>query len=166
MKESGLRFRGMFNIEHIRDGKIIGRYDAKNGVVDEGLNKILDVMFHATTQLGTWYLGLIDNAGFTAVAAADTMASHAGWAENEDYSEATRIEWAEGAASGKSITNATPETFNIDATAVIRGCFIVSNNTKGGSTGTLWATALFAAAVNVNNGDQLKVTYTINAATS
>jgi hypothetical protein len=43
----------------------------------------------------------------------------------------------------------------------------VSNNTVGGTTGTLFSTASFAGGTQtVNNGDTLKVTYTISAANS
>jgi hypothetical protein len=36
----------------------------------------------------------------------------------------------------------------------VKGIFIVTNNTKGGTTGTLWSTALFSADVPVANGKE------------
>lgn len=166
MNENKLNVRGEFLIEHIRNGETINDFRIKNGIVNEGLDALLDIMFHNGTQIATWYLGLVDNAGFSAFAASDTMSSHAGWAESVAYSDANRIEWTEGAASSQSITNGTPVTFNINASATIKGVFLTSDNTKSGSIGTLWASAAFSSTVAVQNGDQLKVTYTVNAASA
>lgn len=160
--EHTLRAKGRFTITHLRNGRVVGEYALPNGIVDVGLNHILETQFNGGTQVTVWYIGLIDNAGFTALANADTMASHAGWAESSAYDEATRPEWTAGAASGRAITNSTTVDFTVNATATIKGLFITSNNTKGGTTGTLWSTAAFGTTVAVNDGDTLKVTYTVS----
>ena len=157
-----LPLKGKFHIQHIRAGKVIGEYDVPNGITDVGLNSLLDVYFHAVSQITTWYIGLVDNNAFSMFAAGDTSASHGGWAESSDYDEATRPEWTEGAASGRAITNGTTVDFTINATKTIHGLFIISENTKGGSTGTLWSTAAFASNVAVQDDDVLKVTYTVS----
>lgn len=165
--QSVLQLGGVFHIECIgADGKTKWKDRAKNLVVNVGLNKILDVMFNADTQITTWYVGLIDDDGYgVGPQAGDTMASHAGWNESADYSESLRQEWTEGAASSQSITNAVSVDFSINATETMKGIFLVSDNTKSGSAGTLWAAALFSGGDQaVSNGDTLKVTYTINAA--
>jgi hypothetical protein len=157
---------GKFQIEHRdKDGKLLGVYDMPNGIVNEGKDKILDVMFNDATAIAnaSWYIGLIDLSGYSAPAAADTMSSHAGWNEFTSYSEGTRVAWGSGAASSQSTTNATPATFNISGSGTVKGVFITSNSTKSGTSGLLWATALFSADVPVSNGDQLKVTYTVSA---
>lgn len=156
--------RGRFVIEHIRDGKRINRYEMPNGITNVGKNLLLDVMFNGGNQVAnnSWFIGLIDNEGYTALAAADTMSSHAGWAAFASYSEATRVAWGSGAASSQSTTNATAATFNINGSGTVKGVFVTSNSTKGGTTGTLWATALFSGDVAVVSGDQLKVTYTVS----
>lgn len=153
---------GKFQLHHFRDGCQIGVHDLDNGIVDVGLNHILETEFHSGTQVTTWYIGLIDNAGFSALSNSDTSASHAGWTENTDYSNANRVTWGTGAASGRSVTNASTADFNINGTATIKGIFIISQNTKGGSTGVLWSTAAFGSNVSVQNGDTLKVTYTVS----
>jgi hypothetical protein len=147
------------------DGNLIAEHDTANGITNVGKNKILDDMFNDGTQTAnaSWYIGLIDNSGYTALADTDTMASHSGWNEFTTYSEANRVAWGSGAAASQSTTNSTPATFNITGSATVKGVFITTNNTKSGSTGTLWATALFSADVPVSNGDQLKVTYTVSA---
>lgn len=156
------QFKGVFKLEHVRDGKVLNVQEFENGVVNVGKDAILNIMFHADPQITTWYLGLIDNAGGPTLAAADTMSSHAGWAELTAYTEANRVTWTEDAAASQSITNSTAVTFTANATNTVYGIFLTSDNTKGGTTGTLWATAAFASPVSVVNLDQLKVTYTVS----
>lgn len=155
--------KGRFHVEHVRDGEIIATYDFDNGITNVGKNSLLGVYFHADTQITTWYISLVDNSGFSAFAAADTMGSHAGWTESQDYDESTRVSWGPGAAASQSITNASAITFTMNATKTIKGIFITSVSTKGGTTGTLWSTAAFGSTVAVNDDDLLKVTYTVSA---
>jgi hypothetical protein len=155
--------RGRYIVEHFRNGRKIGQYEMPNGITNVGKNHILGVEFHADTQITTWYFGLIDLDSFTALAAGDTAASHTGWVEFTDYSEANRQTWVPGAPSGQAITNGTPATFTISATGTVKGIFVISNNTISGTTGTLWATALFSADVPVSAADELKITYTVSA---
>jgi hypothetical protein len=161
--DNKLGFNNHFFIEHWREGKLLGKYAVPNDIVNEGKNKILDVMFNGATQIAnnSWFIGLINNAGYSAVAAGDTMSSHAGWAEATGYNEATRVAWGSGSAASQQVTNGTAATFTINATATLKGVFVVTNSTKGGTTGVLWATALFASTVSVDSGDQLKITYTV-----
>lgn len=159
-----LKVRGEFVIEHFRKGSKIGEHKVKNGVTNAGLDALLDIMFHASSQISTWYIGLVDNSGWTAFAAADTMSSHSGWTELEDYDEANRVEWTEGAASSQQITNATPLTFTMNATNVVKGIFVASESTKGGTSGTLWSTGAFTSTISVEDDDLIKITYTITAA--
>lgn len=154
--------QGTFKVEHIRNGVVLSTQVFKNQITTVGKNYLLNVGFHADTQISTWYVGLVDNASFSAFSAADTMSSHAGWIENDDYDEATRIEWTEGAASAAAITNGTALTFTMNATATIKGIFLTSVSTKNGTTGTLWTAVAFTSTVAVVDNDQLKVTYTLS----
>lgn len=156
-------FKGVFFIEHFdSQNKLKAVYRIPNGIVDVGLNKILEDMFNGGTQSGTWYIGLVDNSGWTAFANADTMASHAGWTESAAYTETARPEWTAGTAASRSITNSSTVDFSINATVTLKGIFIVDNSTKSGTSGTLWSTASFASNVSAVNGDTLKVTYTVS----
>jgi len=159
-----LSLKGRFIVEHVRNGKVIGEYDFHNDITNQGKDALLNIMFNGATQIPAWYVGLINNSGYTALAAGDTHASHSGWTESSDYDEATRPAWTEGAASGQVITNAAPVVFTISATVGIRGIFIASIDTKG-STGaaTLWATALFSANLPVIDDDVLRITYSVSA---
>jgi hypothetical protein len=156
--------KGRFVIEHRdSDDKLLATYEFPNGIVDEGLDHILDTQFTGSAQVSTWYIGLVDNSGWSAFADADTLSSHAGWSESTTYSESNRVTWDEDAASSRSISNSTTADFSINATGNLKGVFISSNNVKAtGNTGTLWSTALFSSVVAHSDGDTLKVTYTVS----
>lgn len=159
---------GIFHVEcYDSDGNFRWADDAKNAVVTVGLNSLLDVYLRNQTQIASWYLGLVDNSGFTAYAAADTMSSHTGWTESVAYSNANRVTWSPAAAASASISNTSTSDFTINGTATVKGIFLTSSNTKSGTTGTLFATASFTGGnQTVNSGDTLKVTYTVNATSS
>lgn len=157
MKDVLALLGGRFNIEHHRKGKRINVFDFKNGITDEGMNNLLDVHFHAGTQITTWYFGLI--AGTGTLAAGDTLASHAGWTEFTDYT-GNRLAWVEDAPASRSITNSTTTDFPITGSGTLKGAFLASVAT--GTAGILWSTGLFNADVPVANADTLKVTYTLS----
>lgn len=146
-----------------KDGRLKWKDTFHNDVVTVGKNKLFDVGFRNQTQITAWYFGLVDNSGFTAFAAADTISSHTGWNEFTSYSDSTRIAWSPDAAASGSITNSTAATFSINGSGTLKGLFLVSENTKGGTSGTLWGTAAFSTTQPVSNGDSFKVTYTISA---
>ncbi len=159
--EEKLKLKGKFKFYCFdKDGKLKWEKSADNAATDEGLNKLLDVMFHETTQISPWYIGLITGTG--TLAAGDTLASHAGWTEGTDYS-GDRKEWSEGAASGKSMTNSSTVDFACSGSMTVKGAFLASAAT--GTSGTLFCTAAFTGGDQVvGNGDTLKVTYTVSAA--
>jgi len=162
MKEN-LKLKGTFQLEHFdNEGNHLGTYDINNGIVDVGMNYLLDAGFNGGTQNSTWYMGLIDNSGFSSLNAGDTMGSHSGWSEAEGYSEAGRPEWDAGAAGSRQVTNGSTTNFSINTSATLYGIFITTDNTKGGSSGTLWSTAAFSSTVSTSNGDTVKVTYTVS----
>ena len=158
-----LKLKGKYYLELVRDGKIIETREFLNGITNLGINALLDIMFHGTTQITAWFLGLINASGYTGLAAGDTMASHAGWAEFTTYSQATRPAWVEDAASSQSITNTALAVFSITGAATLKGAFLPSDSTKGGAVGTLWSTALFSTGdLAVINGDTVRLKYTLN----
>lgn len=160
---------GFFVVECVGpDGKTKWIEPAKNGVTDAGIAYLLSVGFVSGTQITAWFLGIIDNAGFTTFAPGDTSSSHGGWSEvsSGNYSDTTRAAWSPGSPSGGAIVNGTTSDFHmINGSALsVKGVFLVSNSTKGGTSGTLFSTAAFASGAQpVNNGDTLKVTYTLSA---
>lgn len=163
MNIDDLKVGGRFFVEHIRDGEVIDREDVTNLVVNEGLDHILNTVFHGGTQVGTWYLGLFEG-NYTPIAT-NTAATIAGAAtESTAYNESQRQEYKEGAASAQSITNSADKaTFTMNANKTIYGAFLISNATKGATSGILLAAARFATPKTVGTDDQLLLTYTFNA---
>ena len=157
--------KGSWTLEHFnKKGELLGKYELfPNGITTAGKNYILGAGFHADSQVTTWYAALIDNSGFSALSASDTMASHAGWTEFTTYSQSTHVQWTCGSPSGASITNASVMTFDITGSGTLYGIYITSASAKSATTGTLWSTAAFPSTVPVSNGDSLKLTYTVNA---
>jgi hypothetical protein len=155
--------KGFFTVEHLnKDGELIGTYEFPNGIVDEGMEYLLDAGFNGSSQTSTWYMGLVDNSGWTEFSNDDTMSSHSGWSECNVYTEAGRPEWDAGSASSRQVTNADTTNFSINDTATLKGIFVCTDNTKDGSSGTLWSTAAFSSTVSTSNGDTIKVTYTVS----
>ena len=158
-----MKFFGLFVAEH-RDvtGRLLGIYRAPNAIVTEGVHHMMETEFRSGAASATWYIGLVDNTGWTAWAATHTMATHAGWTESVVYSNANRPQWTCGAAAARAITNASTVDFTINGSATLKGLFITNENTKSGTTGEMWSEAAFSSTVTVANGDTLKVTYTLS----
>lgn len=144
------------------EGKLKWVEEFDNLVTDVGINDLLDKYFKGSTYSATWFVGL---KGTGSAAVGDTMASHGGWSEVTGYSEANRQTLTLGTVSAKSVDNsASKATFNINATVTVAGAFTVTNNTKGGSTGTLYGAGDFAASRSLGSGDQLQITITLTGA--
>lgn len=163
MPDTRLQIGGVFSIEHVRDGEVIDAWDEHNLVTNEGLNHLLDVHFHGTSQIATWYIGVFE-ANYTPLAS-DTAATFPGSAtECTAYDETTRVAFDEAAASGQSITNsASKATFTFNATKTIYGAFLASASGKSATTGKLFSASKFGAGKAVVDDDQLLITYTIGA---
>jgi hypothetical protein len=73
---------GFYTVECIRNGEVIWTDIIPNTVVTVGKNLALDTYLAGSsyTVVGP-FMGLISSTSFSAIAAADTMASHAGWLE-------------------------------------------------------------------------------------
>ena len=136
-----------------------------NLVVTAGLNDSLTQHFKGSSYTAAWYVGL--TSATPTVAAGDTMASHAGWTEVVAYDEAARPALTLGTASGGSISNtASPARFTVSTNGTaIGGAFVANNDTKEGTTGTLYGGgALANGNRTLADGDTLDVTITLTAA--
>lgn len=136
-----------------------------NLVVNEGLDDLLSKYFKGSGYTAAHYVGLTD--GSPTAAAGDTLASHAGWSEVTDYDEAARPDLTLGSVSSQSVDNsASKASFTINASVTIGGAFVATDNTKGGTTGTLYGIGAFSADRSLGSGDTLNVTVTLTAAAS
>jgi len=134
-----------------------------NLVTTAGKNDMLDKYLAGSSYTAAWYIGLIGSTSYTTGAAVtNTMASHGGWAEDVEYSQAARptTAWSAAAAGSKALSAACVFSINGDGTT-IKGCFLNSVATKSGTTGTLFSAGLFTGGDKVlANGDTLNVSYT------
>lgn len=158
-------FGGVFEWEGWRDGKLIWKDKTHNIVTNEGLDRILDVMFNAATQTTTWYVGIVETD--TAEAAGMTYDVPV-FTESTAYDEATRPEYEEAASSSQSITNsANKATFTISGTKTMYGAALFSINTKGdhapGANNVLYCYAKFGTSRAVIDNDVINATYTVGA---
>jgi hypothetical protein len=153
---------GRYRVECLnKDGSLKWADDIENLVTTAGKNDALDKYFAGSAYTAAWYMGLISSTSYTTgPAAGDTSASHGGWTEDQNYSAGTRPAPSWNAASaGSKATQAV--SFSINATTTIKGCFLITNNAKGGTTGILYSAGLFSGGDKaVANGDTLNVTWT------
>lgn len=163
--------KGVYKVQcHDAQGNLKWEADAPNLVVNVGLQDMNAKYFTGSSYTAAWYLGLYGSGSTNNPAAGDTMSSHAGWTEVTAYSQATRPACTFGTpttANPSVATNsASPATFSINGTTTVGGAFLTSNNTKGGTTGTLYSAADFSSPGDrsVVSGDTLSVTYTLSLA--
>lgn len=141
-----------------------------NTVVTVGKNLALDTFLAGSAYTVTGpYMGLISLTSFSAIAAADTMSSHAGWLEagnaNAPTYSGTRKTAAWNAASGGSKALSAALSFAFTGTGTVKGAFLVFGtgalNTIDNTAGTLYSAGLFGTGDRaVLSGDTLNVSWT------
>jgi hypothetical protein len=161
---------GRYEVECIgADGKLKWRDTIENVVATVGKNLALDTFLAGSAYTVTGpYMGLISSTSYTAVAAGDTMASHAGWLEAGGTNAPTysgnrkTAVWSAAAAGSKALSAAL--SFAITGTGTVKGAFLCYGtgalNTKDNTAGVLWSAGTFNTGDKaVVNGDTLNVNY-------
>jgi hypothetical protein len=159
---------GVFTIQCFdKDSKLKWEEKNPNLVVNQGLKDMNDKYFTGVVYSAVWYLGLVTGPGSgTAIAAGDTLASHAGWTEYTDYTGNRKavVFGAATLADPSVIDNAaSPSAFSITAPGgTVAGAFLTSVPT--GTSGILFSASDFQAPGDraVVAGDTLNVTYTFS----
>lgn len=150
---------------HIRDKKTGKRVtsveEVKNAVVDAGLNWFLNTTVGSSDAGGnTVYVGL-KLAGD--VDSADTLASHGGWTEFQEYSD-HRKNYLPAAAANGQITNSSSKcTFAITSQGTVAGGFACHGSdveSKDTTAGTLISASDINSARAVDSGDTINLTIT------
>lgn len=140
----------------------------KNLVVTEGLAHLLNVSLGSKAKAAGYFLTLF--SGTAAPAANWTAASFAATAneitsQTEGYSGATRPAWTPADTAGNTIDNfAAVTTFNIvtAGTLTVTGAALLSNNTRGGTTGVLVSASKYSTERTFQNGDAFDVGYRLS----
>jgi hypothetical protein len=161
---------GRYEIECIgTDGKLKWRDTIENVVATVGKNLALDTFLAGAAYTVTGpFMGLISSTSYSAVAAGDTMASHAGWLEAGGTNTPTysgnrkTAAWSAAASGSKALSAAL--SFAITGTGTVKGAFLCygsgAANTKDNTAGVLWSAGTFSTGdKSVVNGDTLNVNY-------
>jgi len=163
---------GVYTVECVRDGEVIWRDEFLNTVMTVGKNLALDTFLAGSAYTVTGpFMGLISSSGYSAISAADTMASHAGWTEAGNANAPTytaprkTAAWSAASAGAKSLSAAL--AFAITGTGTIKGAFMVYGtgavSTIDNTSGTLLSAGLFSGGDRaVLSGDTVNVSYTLS----
>jgi hypothetical protein len=159
---------GVFHVQCLdKDGNLKWEDEMHNLVVNEGLQNMNTEYFKGSTYTAAFFLGLVTGPGSgTTYAAADTLASHAGWTEYTDYSgDRKAVTFGTATTADPSVisNSASPSSFTISGGGgVVAGAFLCT--VTSGTSGVLFSEADFQSPGDrtVVAGDTLNVTYTFS----
>jgi hypothetical protein len=159
---------GVFHVQCLdKDGNLKWEDEMHNLVVNEGLQNMNTEYFKGSSYTAAFFLGLVTGPGSgTTYAAADTLASHAGWTEYTDYTGSRKaVTFGTATTADPSVisNSASPASFVISgAGGVVAGAFLCT--VTSGTSGVLFSEADFQAPGDrtVVAGDTLNVTYTFS----
>lgn len=140
----------------------------ENLVVTEGLAHILNVALGSTAKPTGYYLALF--GGATAPAANWTAANFSSTASEivsvtEGYTNATRPVWTPANTANGSISNLSTTaslTIATAATLNVTGAALLTNSTRGGTSGVLVSATKFSVARSFQNGDVYQIGYELD----
>ena len=152
-------------------GALLWEEGFDNVVCTLGKNLMLQTALtgSAYTVVGP-YMGLISSVSFSAVAAADTMLSHAGWTEAGSTNAPTfaaRLAPSFGTASAGAIALTVATSFTMTGAGTLEGAFITYGtgavSTLMSTAGTLLSAGVFTGGAQpVNNGNVVQVSYSLS----
>lgn len=160
---------GVFTVTcHGADGQLKWSDSFHNLVVNQGLQDMNSKYFKGIGYTAGWYLGLVTGPGASnTYAAGNTLAIHAGWTENTNYTttggagvRATVTFGTATTADPSVLSNtAAPSSFTMTSNAqTIAGALLASVDT--GTSGILFSVGNFTGGdKTVDSGDTLAVTY-------
>ncbi len=153
------------------EGKLKWSETVRNTVMTVGKNLALDTFLAGSAYTVTGpFLGLISSTSYSAISAADTMASHAGWLEAGNANAPTYTAprktavWSAASAGAKALSAAL--AFAITGTGTIKGAFMTYGtgavSTIDNTSGTLLSAGLFTGGDRaVLSGDTVNVSYSL-----
>lgn len=150
---------GKYYVECIgADGKLKWADTIENVVTTVGKNLALDTYLAGSAYTVTGpFLGLISSTSYSAVDAADTMSSHAGWLEAGNANAPTYTSprktaaWSAASAGSKALSAAL--SFTMTGAGTVKGCFLTFGtgavSTIDNTSGTLYSAGLFTGGDKV-----------------
>ena len=163
---------GVFTIQCFdKDGNLKWEDSKHNLVVNTGLQDMNTQYFKGSSYTAALYMGLVTGPGSgTTFAAADTLASHAGWTEFTNYTGSRKqVVFGTATTANPSViaSTASPAAFTISSTGgTVAGAFLCT--VASGTSGTLFSEADFQSPGDrvVVAGDTLNVVYTFSLTAS
>ena len=160
-----------FRCFEYENGPLLWEQTIDNVVCTIGKNLMLQTALTGSgyTVVGP-YMGLISSVSYTAVSAADTMASHSGWTEAGSTNAPTfaaRVAPAFGTASAGAISTSSAVSFTMTGAGTLVGAFITYGTgavtTLMSTAGTLLSAGAFTGGNQpVNSGNVVQVTYSLS----
>lgn len=148
-------------------GNLIDQGGFDNLVTTVGKNAMETLTFNGSSYTAANFMGLISSASFSAVAAADTMSSHAGWLEagnaNNPHYSGNRATMTFGSASSGTIIS-TGNAFVFTNSGTVQGAFTNINGGNGtidNTSGVLFSAGTLSAAQPVISGNTITIGYTL-----
>jgi hypothetical protein len=135
--------------------------EKKNLVVTQGLNYWQTNFWKGSAYTAAFYIGLIDNASFSAIALTDTAAQingTNGWLESSHYSETVRQTLTMGTATSGQLDNTLATAiFTCNSGFTLNGAFISTSNVKAGTSGNLIGAASAPSPIIYASGQQIRI---------
>lgn len=140
----------------------------KNLITDQGLAHILNVALGTTPKPTGYYLALFSAAAtpqssWTAASFASTASEIVSMTEG--YSDATRPKWNPTNATTNSIDNMTTVakvTMKTASQLTVQGAAMLTNSSRGGTSGVLISATKYAAPRVFQNDDTYEIGYRIS----
>ena len=157
---------GIYTVECVgADGQVKWTDTFHNLVMNQGVQDMNAQYFKGAVYTASPFLGLVTGPGSgTTFAAADTLASHAGWTESTAYAGSRKaVTFGTATTANPSVTtnSASPSSFAMNATVTIGGAFLCT--VASGTSGVLFSAGDFTGGDKlVDSGDTLNVTYTFS----
>jgi len=146
-------------VEVIEDGKVVDSSIEHNLLPQAAVNHIAGLIRGSgPTPISSWYIGLFENnyVPDSSVTVSDLQTTVG---ESQAYDEADRLAWTTAFDGTSLISNASSVAeFTMSSTKTIYGAFIVSNATKGSTSGLMLSIARFSTAKQVEDGTVLRIT--------
>lgn len=148
------------------DGQVKWTDTFHNLVVNQGLQDMNEKYFKSVGYTASFFLGLVTGPGASnTYAAGNTLATHAGWTENTNYSGTRKaVTFGSATLADPSVigNSASPASFSITSNGqVIAGALLCT--VSSGTSGILFSVGNFTGGdKTVDSGDTLSVTYTFS----